>query len=41
MGQGGLSEDYNKEAWSQEAGTTGFAPFEQDTDYFGSGGSSG
>jgi catechol 2,3-dioxygenase-like lactoylglutathione lyase family enzyme len=27
--------DYNQSSWSQEAGPTVFAPFEQDTDYFG------
>ena len=27
--------DYNHEPWSQEAGPTVFAPFPQDTDYFG------
>ena len=28
-------EDYGAEAWSQEAGTTVFAPFKHDTTYFG------
>jgi glyoxylase I family protein len=27
--------DYNQKPWSQEAGPTVFAPFPQDTDYFG------
>ena len=27
--------DYNEKPWSQEAGPTVFAPFPQDTDYFG------
>lgn len=27
--------DYSQEPWSQEAGPTVFAPFPQDTDYFG------
>jgi glyoxylase I family protein len=27
--------DYGQKAWSQEAGPTVFAPFPQDTDYFG------
>jgi len=27
--------DYDQPAWRQEAGTTVFAPFSQDTDYFG------
>jgi predicted enzyme related to lactoylglutathione lyase len=28
--------DYSEKPWSQEAGPTVFAPFPQDTDYFGS-----
>ncbi|MEQ1929379.1 MAG: VOC family protein [Parvularculaceae bacterium] len=28
-------EDYESEPWRQEAGTTVFAPFREDTDYFG------
>jgi glyoxylase I family protein len=28
--------DYNQKSWSQEAGPTVFAPFPNDTDYFGS-----
>jgi glyoxylase I family protein len=28
-------EDYDQEAWRQEAGTTVFAPFKADTTYFG------
>jgi glyoxylase I family protein len=28
--------DYSQRPWSQEAGPTVFAPFQQDTDYFGS-----
>ena len=28
--------DYSVQSWSQEAGPTVFAPFPQDTDYFGS-----
>ena len=27
--------DYNQKSWCQEAGPTVFAPFENDTDYFG------
>jgi catechol 2,3-dioxygenase-like lactoylglutathione lyase family enzyme len=27
--------DYGQQAWSQEAGSTAFAPFPRDTDYFG------
>jgi glyoxylase I family protein len=27
--------DYNQKPWSQEAGPTAFAPFANDTDYFG------
>ena len=27
--------DYNEKCWEQEAGTTVFAPFKQDTAYFG------
>ena len=27
--------DYSQKPWSQEAGPTAFAPFEQGTDYFG------
>src|SRR3954465_11000810 len=27
--------DYSQKPWSQEAGPTAFAPFPQDTDYFG------
>jgi catechol 2,3-dioxygenase-like lactoylglutathione lyase family enzyme len=27
--------DYDQKPWSQQAGPTAFAPFEQDTDYFG------
>lgn len=27
--------DYDQKPWSQEAGPTAFAPFEQDTEYFG------
>jgi glyoxylase I family protein len=27
--------DYDQQPWSQEAGPTAFAPFPQDTDYFG------
>ena len=27
--------DYSQKPWSQEAGPTAFAPFEQDTEYFG------
>jgi predicted enzyme related to lactoylglutathione lyase len=27
--------DYGQKPWSQEAGPTAFAPFPQDTDYFG------
>src|ERR1051325_10681098 len=30
--------DYNQKPWSQEAGPTVFAPFPQDTDYFGDAG---
>jgi len=30
-----VPEDYGQKSWSQEAGTTVFAPFAQDTDYFG------
>lgn len=30
-----VPDDYGKEAWKTEAGTTVFAPFKQDTTYFG------
>lgn len=30
-----VPDDYDKPAWQQQAGTTVFAPFEQDTSYFG------
>lgn len=30
-----VPDDYGKPAWRTEAGTTVFAPFKQDTDYFG------
>src|SRR5205823_13975715 len=30
-----VPSDYSQKAWSQEAGPTAFAPFPQDTDYFG------
>ena len=30
-----VPEDYGQQPWSQEAGPTAFAPFSQDTDYFG------
>jgi glyoxylase I family protein len=30
-----VSSDYGHKSWSQEAGPTVFAPFPQDTDYFG------
>jgi glyoxylase I family protein len=30
--------DYGQNSWSQEAGPTVFAPFPQDTDYFGDAG---
>jgi glyoxylase I family protein len=30
-----VPSDYNQRPWSQEAGPTAFAPFPQDTDYFG------
>ena len=32
-----VPSDYGQKAWSQEAGSTIFAPFPQDTDYFGRG----
>jgi glyoxylase I family protein len=31
-----VPSDYDQKPWSQEAGPTAFAPFPQDTDYFGS-----
>ena len=30
-----VPSDYNQKSWSQDAGPTVFAPFPQDTDYFG------
>lgn len=30
-----VPEDYGMQAWQQAAGTTVFAPFDQDTEYFG------
>ncbi len=30
-----IPEDYDTAPWRQEAGTTAFAPFKNDTDYFG------
>lgn len=30
-----VPEDYSQKPWSQQAGPTVFAPFAQDTDYFG------
>jgi glyoxylase I family protein len=30
-----VPDDYSQKPWSQEAGPTVFAPFPQDTDYFG------
>ena len=30
-----VPSDYGKSAWQQEAGPTAFAPFPNDTDYFG------
>src|SRR5262245_27326083 len=30
-----VPDDYNTQPWSQEAGPTAFAPFAQDTEYFG------
>ena len=32
-----VPDDYSQKPWSQEAGPTVFAPFPQDTDYFGQG----
>lgn len=34
LGVDGVPGDYNSPAWQQAAGTTVFAPFKQDTDYF-------
>jgi len=31
-----VPQDYDAQAWQQQAGTTVFAPFDQDSDYFGS-----
>ena len=33
-----VPDDYAKQPWSQEAGPTAFAPFPEDTDYFGQAG---
>ena len=30
-----MPDDYGKQPWTQEAGPTAFAPFAQDTEYFG------
>ena len=30
-----VPEDYDSPCWQQESGTTVFAPFDKDTDYFG------
>jgi len=30
-----VPDDYGKQPWTQEAGPTAFAPFAQDTEYFG------
>ena len=35
LGVAKTPEDYDGKAWRQNAGTTVFAPFKQDTDYFG------
>lgn len=34
LGIDGLGKDYGDPAWQQEAGTTVFVPFKQDTTYF-------
>lgn len=34
LGVTGVPSDYNMAAWQQQAGTTVFAPFKQDTSYF-------
>jgi glyoxylase I family protein len=36
LGVDPVPSDYSQRPWSQEAGPTAFAPFPQDTDYFGS-----
>jgi glyoxylase I family protein len=35
-----VPEDYNQQPWSQAAGPTAFAPFPNDTEYFGKAGKS-
>ncbi len=35
LGVTGIPKDYNSQPWRQEAGATAFAPFAQDTTYFG------
>jgi glyoxylase I family protein len=35
LGISTIPTDYNQQPWTQEAGPTAFAPFPQDSDYFG------
>jgi glyoxylase I family protein len=35
LGVAQVPGDYNTQPWTQEAGSTAFAPFSSDTDYFG------